>query len=236
MPPVGARVMDLQHPERKMSKSEDSPLGTIDLLDEPAEIERKVRRAVTDTGTDVRYDPETRPGLANLLEIFGAVTDREPAEVAARYDRYGPLKADLAEALIEALRPVQERYAELLADQGAVSETLAKGAAKAAALAAPDARARPRRRRPPAARVVTASRRRGGSRPGRRSPTEQREHVHIFGREATACSYALSPRASKMRIQRYPRTRPPPRASGSDGEHGWRRRLQAGRSFRSRCD
>jgi tryptophanyl-tRNA synthetase len=120
-----------------MSKSEDSPLGTIDLLDEPAEIDRKIRRAVTDTGTDVRYDPENRPGLANLLEIFGAVSDRTPVEVAAGYDRYGPLKADLSEALIEALRPVQERYAALVADQAAVTETLAKGAAKAAALAGP---------------------------------------------------------------------------------------------------
>ena len=92
IPAVGARVMDLQHPERKMSKSLESPLGTIAVLDEPDEIQRKVKKAVTDTDGEVRYDPEAKPGLSNLLELLAAATDRRPEEVAAGYSRYGDLK------------------------------------------------------------------------------------------------------------------------------------------------
>ena len=104
-PTVGARVMDLQHPERKMSKSVNSPLGTIGMLDDPAEIDRKVRKAVTDTDGDVRYDPAAKPGLSNLLDLLAAATDRRPADVAAGYSRYGDLKKDLSDALVELLRP-----------------------------------------------------------------------------------------------------------------------------------
>jgi tryptophanyl-tRNA synthetase len=130
-PAVGARVMDLQHPERKMSKSVESPLGTVAVLDEPAEIERKVRKAVTDTDGEVRYDPEAKPGLSNLLELLAAATDRRPEEVAAAYERYGDLKRDVAEALVALLRPVKARHAELTADPGAVREVLARGAERA---------------------------------------------------------------------------------------------------------
>ena len=137
IPGTGARVMDLQHPERKMSKSSDSPLGTIRLLDTDEEITRKIRKAVTDTDGEMRYDREAKPGLANLLEMFGAVTDRTPQDVAATYERYGPLKDDLAEALAEDLRSVRERHAELVADPGSLTEALTKGAAKAQSLAAP---------------------------------------------------------------------------------------------------
>ena len=131
IPLVGARVMDLQHPERKMSKSVESPLGTIGVLDDPADIDRKVRRAVTDTETEVRYDPEAKPGLSNLLELLAAATDRRPEEVAEGYVRYGDLKRDVAEALVELLRPVRERHAELSADPAAVRAVLDRGAARA---------------------------------------------------------------------------------------------------------
>ena len=94
IPRVGARVMDLQHPERKMSKSVSSPLGTIQVFDEPAQLERKIKRAVTDTDGEVRYDPEVKPGLSNLLELLAVATDRSPAEVASGYQRYGDLKRD----------------------------------------------------------------------------------------------------------------------------------------------
>ena len=134
-PKVGARVMDLQHPGRKMSKSVDSPLGTVGVFDPPAEIERKVKKAVTDNDGDVRYDPETKPGLANLLELLAAATDRTPTAVAEGYDRYGDLKRDVAEALIELLGPIQARRVDLLADPGAVSEVLARGAERAGAIA-----------------------------------------------------------------------------------------------------
>jgi len=135
IPTVGARVMDLQHPERKMSKSVNSPLGTILLLDPPAEIERKVKKAVTDTDGEVRYDPAAKPGLSNLIELLAVATDRSPTQVAEGYQRYGDLKGDLAEALVALLAPVQERRARLAADPGAVGALLATGADKARAVA-----------------------------------------------------------------------------------------------------
>jgi tryptophanyl-tRNA synthetase len=143
IPKVGARVMDLQQPTRKMSKSEASPQGTILLLEDLASIERKIKRAVTDTDSDVVYDPDTKPGVSNLLSILGAVTGRDPETVAAGYTQYGPLKADTAEAVAEMLRPIQQRYAELAADPAGTAAILAKGAAKAQSVAAPTlARAR----------------------------------------------------------------------------------------------
>jgi len=135
LPKVGARVMDLQRPTAKMSKSSESPQGTVLVLDEPSVIERKFKRAVTDAGTEVSFDPATKPGVSNLLQILGAVTGRPPAEVAEGYSQYGPLKADAAEAVIELLRPVRERYAALSADPAAVRATLKSGADKAQAVA-----------------------------------------------------------------------------------------------------
>ena len=116
IPGTGARVMDLQHPERKMSKSVESPLGTIGLLDSDEEITRKVRRAVTDTDGEMRYDRAAKPGLANLLELLAAATARRPEEVAGDYSRYGDLKNDVAAALSELIGPVRQRRAELEAD------------------------------------------------------------------------------------------------------------------------
>ena len=135
IPPVGARIMDLQHVTDKMSKSLDSPQGTIGLLDDPKVIEKKIKRAVTDADNEVRFDRDTKPGVSNLLEILGAVTDRSPVDLADDYQMYGPLKADTAEAVVEALRPIQDRERELAADPGAVDEILAIGAAKADAIA-----------------------------------------------------------------------------------------------------
>jgi tryptophanyl-tRNA synthetase len=136
IPRVGARVMDLQDPTRKMSKTEESPQGVILLLEDPAGIERKIRRAVTDTETEVRYDPEAKPGVSNLLALLSAATGEEPSELATRYPGYGALKADCAQAVVELLRPVQARYAELAADSGAVTSLLALGADKARTTAA----------------------------------------------------------------------------------------------------
>jgi tryptophanyl-tRNA synthetase len=135
IPKSGARVMDLQHPERKMSKSVNSPLGTLLVLDGPEEITRKVKKAVTDTDGEVRFDPDKKPGLSNLLELLAVSTGRTPDEVAASYERYGDLKQDVAEALIELLRPIQARRAELAGDPGAVAALLAHGAQKAAEIA-----------------------------------------------------------------------------------------------------
>jgi tryptophanyl-tRNA synthetase len=137
IPPVAARVVDLQHPGRKMSKSVDSPLGTVLVLDEPDVIRRKFRRAVTDSETDVRYDPAERPGVANLLSILAAATDDRPEALAGNYSQYGPLKSDAAEAVIELLRPLQKRFAELAADPAETQRILATGATKARAMAGP---------------------------------------------------------------------------------------------------
>ncbi|MFP4511551.1 MAG: tryptophan--tRNA ligase [Acidimicrobiales bacterium] len=134
---TGARVMDLQHPTNKMSKSADSPQGTVSMLDEPAVIERKFKRAVTDNDAEVRYDPEAKPGVSNLLSILAAATDRPPEEVAADYTQYGPLKADTAAAVIEVLAPVQARYAQLAQDPAATSKLLAIGAERARDMSAP---------------------------------------------------------------------------------------------------
>ena len=136
-PVAGARVMDLQEPTSKMSKSEDQAAGTILLLDDPKAIEKKIKRAVTDTESEVRYDIATKPGVSNLLSILGAATGRTPEEAAIGYTQYGPLKADTAAAVIERLAPIQARYAELGQDPGELSRTLAAGAAKATEVAAP---------------------------------------------------------------------------------------------------
>ena len=136
IPRVGGKIMDLQEPTKKMSKSADSPQGTVLLLDAPKDVERKIKRAVTDTDSEVRYDPEAKPGVSNLLELLALSTGRTPAEVAEGYTQYGPLKADAAAAVVEFLRPVQERFAELSADPGVVAAALDKGATKAQAVAA----------------------------------------------------------------------------------------------------
>jgi tryptophanyl-tRNA synthetase len=136
IPGTAARVMDLQHPERKMSKTAESPLGTIELLDSDDEITKKVRRAVTDTDGEVRFDPVAKPGLANLLQLLAAATDRTPVEVAGDYSRYRDLKDDVANALCELLGPVRRRRQELEADPRYVHDVLARGAAHAHAVAA----------------------------------------------------------------------------------------------------
>ncbi|HEY5025259.1 MAG TPA: tryptophan--tRNA ligase [Acidimicrobiales bacterium] len=137
VPKVAARVMDLQEPTRKMSKSVSSPLGTILVLDPPEEIDRKVRKAVTDTETEVCYDPAKKPGVSNLLELLAACTGGDPSDLASGYANYGALKADVAEALAELLRPVRERLAELQSQRDYVESVLAQGAAKARTVAGP---------------------------------------------------------------------------------------------------
>ncbi len=136
IPKVGARIMDLQDPTRKMSKSIDSPQGTVLMLDEPAVIERKFKRAVTDSEGEVRFDKAAKPGVSNLLEILAVATDTTPEALVSQYRQYGPLKADAAAAIIELLRPVQQRYAELSADPTALTELLSKGADRARTTAA----------------------------------------------------------------------------------------------------
>ncbi len=136
VPAAGARVMDLQSPTDKMSKSLDSPRGSVDLLDDPALVVRKIKSAVTDSESEVRYDTAAKPGVSNLLSILGAATGRTPEQVAEGYSMYGPLKADTAEAVVELLRPIQSRFAELEADPAETARLLKLGADKAQSIAA----------------------------------------------------------------------------------------------------
>ena len=131
IPKVAARVMDLQSPERKMSKSQATPLGILYVLDEPTEIKKKISRAVTDTETHAAYDPQKRPGVSNLLEIFSAVSGVSPTELAERYSSYGALKADLTAALVAELEPVRLRTEEYLADRAELVRIMSQGAEKA---------------------------------------------------------------------------------------------------------
>jgi len=137
VPTVAARVMDLQNPTKKMSKSTGTPAGVISITDPPDEIAKKIRRAVTDAETEVRYDVAEKPGISNLLELLAAATGESPDALASQYANYGGLKDAVAEALIALLEPVQARIAELEADPGEVAATLDKGAAKAHAIAGP---------------------------------------------------------------------------------------------------
>lgn len=138
LPKVAARVMDLQDPTSKMGKSGGAGPGVVFMLDEPSVIRKKVMRAVTDSGDGgVVYDREARPGVANLLDVLGACTGGDPAALAERYSGYGALKRDVADAVVELLRPVQERHAELAADPAAVEKVLREGAGRARELARP---------------------------------------------------------------------------------------------------
>jgi len=134
-PRAGAKVTDLQEPTAKMSKSSNTDAGIIYLLDEPAAILKKFKRAVTDSDGEVRFDRAEKPGVSNLIEILAACTGRTPQKVAAEYTQYGPLKADTGEAVVEALSPIQHRYHELMGDKAELSRLLRTGAEKARAVA-----------------------------------------------------------------------------------------------------
>ncbi|KJE77873.1 tryptophan--tRNA ligase [Ferrimicrobium acidiphilum] len=138
IPAVAARVMDLGHPEMKMSKSSADGQGNIYLLDSDDQIRRKIAKAKTDLFNEVQYveDNPERAGVRNLLEILAALTDREPKEVAADFHRYGDLKEATATAVIEQLSPIRERYQYYLADQAQLESWLAVGRERATRLAA----------------------------------------------------------------------------------------------------
>lgn len=134
-PKAGARVMDLQDPTSKMSKSAASDAGCVYLLDEPGVIMRKFKRAVTDSDTEVRYDRAAKPGVSNLLDILAAATGGDPEVLAGKYSQYGPLKADTGEAVVELLRPIQQRYRELIDDPAELAGLLRVGAQRARGVA-----------------------------------------------------------------------------------------------------
>jgi tryptophanyl-tRNA synthetase len=134
-PRAGAKVTDLQEPTAKMSKSSNTDAGIVYLLDEPAAILKKFKRAVTDSDGEVRFDRAEKPGVSNLIEILAACTSRTPQQVAGEYTQYGPLKADAGEAVVAILAPIQHRYHELMGDKAELSRLLRTGAEKARAVA-----------------------------------------------------------------------------------------------------
>lgn len=136
IPEVGARIMSLQEPTKKMSKSDPNPKSTIFVTDTDKEVERKIKGAVTDSGSDIRYD-ESKPGVVNLINIQAALLNKAPLEVAESYvnKQYGHLKVDTAEVVLQTLRPIRDEAERLLADLGYLDEVMARGAEKAAARA-----------------------------------------------------------------------------------------------------
>jgi tryptophanyl-tRNA synthetase len=135
-PRAGARVMDLQDPTSKMSKSSPGDGGIVYLLDEPGAITRKFKRAVTDSDNEVRYDRAAKPGVSNLLDILSACTGTPAETLAGRYSQYGPLKNDTGEAVVEMLAPIRARWTELMGDPGELARLLRIGNDRARGVAA----------------------------------------------------------------------------------------------------
>jgi len=141
-PTVGARIMDLQEPTKKMSTTSSSDQGKVLVLDEPDVIRKKFKTAVTDSGREIRYVPDEKPGVSNLIEILSVSTGRSIDDVERDYDGrgYGDLKGDVGEAVVELFAPMQERYRELRADEGELRRLLRVGADKARETSAPTLR------------------------------------------------------------------------------------------------
>lgn len=132
LPKVGARIMSLQEPEKKMSKSDPNKKATITLLDDPKQIEKKIKSAVTDSEGIVKYNKENKPGVSNLLSIYSIFSGKSVQEIEAMYEGkgYGEFKSGLAEAVLEEIKPIQERYYELM-ESKELDEILDRGAEKA---------------------------------------------------------------------------------------------------------
>jgi tryptophanyl-tRNA synthetase len=138
-PEEGARVKNLQEPERLMSTTRGAPQGVVRMIDPPDVIRRKFKTAVTDSGREVVHDPEQKPGISNLIEIMAVATGDSIGDVESRYDGagYGPFKEDVGEAVVELLAPFQRRYEQLRSDDAELMRLLGIGAEKAASAAAP---------------------------------------------------------------------------------------------------
>jgi tryptophanyl-tRNA synthetase len=138
IPEVGARIMDLQAPEQKMSTTGASEQGTLYVLDDDKAVVKKIKSAVTDSGREV-VRGDGKPGVSNLIEVLSVVRGVDPAEVEREFDGqgYGPFKEAVAEAVVEFLRPVRERYEQLREDEGALESALREGAERARAISAP---------------------------------------------------------------------------------------------------
>lgn len=130
---AGARIMSLQDPDKKMSKSDENEKNFVSIIDSPKQIQKKIKSAQTDSDTVVTFDPEKKPGLANLLTIYSVLSEKSIEDICKDYEgkMYGHLKVDLADLVVETLRPVQERYADLMKNKDHLEDLMAKGADKA---------------------------------------------------------------------------------------------------------
>ena len=135
---MGARIMSLQDPDKKMSKSDENEKNYVRVIDEPKHIEKKIKSATTDSGTDIKFDAENKAGLSNLMTIYSVLSGKSIAEIEKMYEgkMYGHLKVDLAQLTVETLSPVRERYLELMKNRDYLDQVMKKGAEKAGARAA----------------------------------------------------------------------------------------------------
>jgi tryptophanyl-tRNA synthetase len=125
--------MSLQEPEKKMSKSDENEKNFVSIIDDPKKIEKKIKSATTDSGTEIKFDPENKPGLSNLMTIYSVLSSKSTEQIELDYQgkMYGHLKADLAELVIQTLRPVREKYEDLMKNRDYLDELLKSGAKKA---------------------------------------------------------------------------------------------------------
>jgi len=130
---LGARIMSLQDPDKKMSKSDENEKNYVSITDDSKKIEKKIKSATTDSGTDIKFDPENKAGLSNLMTIYSVLSGRSIAQLESDYagKMYGHLKVDLAQLVVETLRPVREKYDDLMKNKDYLDELLKSGASRA---------------------------------------------------------------------------------------------------------
>lgn len=134
VPKMGARIMSLQDPEKKMSKSDENEKNYVAVIDDPKKIEKKIKSATTDSGTDIKFDPENKAGLSNLMTIYSVLGGLTTQEIEKRYEgkMYGHLKVDLADLVVETLRPVREKYDDLMKNRDYLDQLMKSGSDRAA--------------------------------------------------------------------------------------------------------
>jgi tryptophanyl-tRNA synthetase len=130
---MGARIMSLQEPEKKMSKSDENEKNFVSIIDDAKKIEKKIKSATTDSGTDIKFDPEAKAGLSNLMTIYSVLSGKTIADLEKAYEgkMYGHLKVDLAQLVVETLRPVKEKYDDLMKNRDYLDQLLKDGASRA---------------------------------------------------------------------------------------------------------
>lgn len=136
---MGARIMSLQDPDKKMSKSDENEKNFVSIIDDPKQIEKKIKSATTDSGTEIKYDPENKAGLSNLMTIYSVLSGKTTDQIEKDYEgkMYGHLKVDLADLVVQILKPVRERYDELMKNKDYLDQLMRSGAERASVRARP---------------------------------------------------------------------------------------------------